>query len=204
MGFLKKLARKCGEVVTVDRGAETALRMGAVPSLHVGDGDSTNLPTVADREISRRRLAPLKQIILPQEKNISDLEYALQILPLKATKVIVGAHRDHEHRTDHVFINLLLALKYPNTFWVDEKMWIQSLGVGKFTLRLKAGETFSVVPLRPTKVKIRGAKYDVDNKVFKTPSMGLSNVSTGRPLTIQARGPALLFVASNFLSRPQG
>jgi thiamine pyrophosphokinase len=193
MGFLKKLASFCSNVVTVDRGAFAALRMGAAPVLHVGDDDSFF-------GAKKRLLRAKKTIKLDPKKSVSDLEYALQLLPKNSKIIVVAAHRDHEHRTDHVFINLLAAIKYTNITLVDEEMWIQKLKTPKIILDLKAKTVFSIVPLSPLRITIDGARYPLKNKIFKNPSVGLSNESLGRPMTIKARGPALIFVVENILS----
>lgn len=189
--FLNRLASLCSNVVTVDRGADAALRMGAKPDLHVGDDDSFR---------GSPRFHPLKRVRLNNRKSLSDLEYALRLLPKKAKVLVVGGHRDHEHRTDHVFVNLMIVARYPHVILADEKMWIQKIKTPKAVFQFKKGTTFSVVSLSPAAMTIEGASFSLKKKTVKNPSVGLSNVSLGRTIVVKTRGPALIFVAENILS----
>lgn len=193
IGFLRRLAGHCDELVTVDRGAETALRMGAEPSLHVGDDDS----------ISKNALRKLKcgtKIKLPRDKSVSDLEFALDLLPRSARVIVVGSHRDDEGRSDHVFVNFLLASRRKNLFLADERMWIANIDGEKFEFAAERGTTFSMIPLGKTAVTVRGARYEMSGGKLAKISSGLSNVTKKSRVRVSSRGPALLFVYKNILS----
>jgi thiamine pyrophosphokinase len=195
--LLKNLTKLCRQVVTVDRGAEALYKAGLKPDLHVGDNDSLSPKTLA----RLGRTLPAKNLIkLPRRKSVSDLEFALSCLPKKTLKIVTGAHRDTEGRMDHVFVNFLVALRNPQVYLVDEKMWIKGLDDGKFTFSAPKKTAFSLVCLEKQRVTISGSDYDVKDRFFSSPSFGLSNrVKTSR-VEIVTRGPALLFVASNILS----
>src|SRR5262249_36088930 len=141
------------------------------------------------------------KITLPKNKSISDLEHALKILPRQDLKIVVGAHRDHEGRTDHGFVNLLLASRHANVILVDEKMWIRRVANEELPLLLPEGSLFSIVALDKKPISVSGALFSCERKSFQSPSFGLSNRARKKEVTIKTRGLALLFVQSNFLKR---
>lgn len=167
--------------------------MGAVPSLHVGDDDSISKSTLKKLKCGTR-------IKLPADKSISDLEFALDLLPSRARSLVVGAHRDLEGRSDHVFINLLIAARRKNIFLADERMWITGLAGGALQFGAPLGTTFSVIPIGKTPLTVRGARYQVNGESLQKISSGLSNVTTKKNVRVSSRGPALLFVYDAILS----
>jgi thiamine pyrophosphokinase len=192
--FLKKLLPLSYNLITVDSGVHAIKNFRIRPTLHVGDNDSAHESVI-------KKVRPKVRITLPQKKSVSDLEYTLQELPKNSMKLIVGAHRDHEGRPDHAFVNLLLASGCPQVFFVDETMWITSLKPKKlFEFSVIKSTLFSVVGFEKNRLTIKGSQYDIKNRPLKTPSMGLSNITKQKWVTVCARRPALLFVKASIFN----
>jgi thiamine pyrophosphokinase len=186
---IREFERMAVHTVTVDRGIYAAKKLKIYPLLHVGDDDSASPSAVK----AAHAQAAIK---LPKRKSVSDLEYALQSLPKNSRKLVIGAHRDHEGRTDHLFVNLMLVPNYPGMVYADEYGWITSPeGTG---VRFSAPENtvFTLVTFTKTAAHISGARYNLRGKILATPTMGLSNQTKGRWTHVRTRSPALLFVSS--------
>jgi len=196
--YIRKILPYAQNLITVDRGIEALQGLKISPTLHIGDNDST-------KETIIKKISPKARITLPQKKSVSDLEYTLQELPKNSLKLVIGAHRDHEGRPDHALVNLTLAQKYPQIFFADEDMWITSLVDKKtFAFSVPTGSVFSILDFKKRAVSIQGSHYDLKNKVFASPSMGLSNMTKKKWVKIRAHCSALIFVkASLFKSAIQ-
>ena len=188
-GVKEKIPRCAPVVVAVDKGYDYLKAAKINVDIFVGDGDS----------VKSRKIQASKIYRLSKTKSISDLEYALKMLPRNSTKVILSAHREGE-RMDHSFVNKLLALKYKNLFFVDEKSWMaglhnQSLVIQDYSGNCPAGTSFSVISPHAVKVSISGARYNSKNLMLSSPSHGLSNETKASARTkIKVSGRALLFV----------
>jgi thiamine pyrophosphokinase len=138
--------------------------------------------------------------LLSSEKSVSDLEYALDALDAGAGTVVVGAHRDHEGRTDHLFINLLILAKRRGLVFADNDSWIAPLLGEKMALRTKPGVLLTVAPLKPGGIQLNGTQYRFKGEhTSKHISEGLSNKVTSRKTTISVQKSALLFVGESLL-----
>lgn len=182
--FLKKTLHLGSRFVAVDRGFDTFKKLKIKPDIFVGDGDSVSSKPVAK-----------KMILLPSRKSISDLEFAIKSLPTSASKLILAAHQDSEERSDHALVNLLLALKYKNIFFVDENSWMMGLQNQKIKFKIASSKTFTLTSPFKVRVKIQGARYTLSNVVLQTPTHGLSNQTlVNKWTTLSVKGRALLFV----------
>jgi thiamine pyrophosphokinase len=180
--------------VTVDGGADIALKLRIRPLLHVGDGDSFAAPLLD-------RLKPQATIILNKKKSISDLEFALRELPEESSKLVAGAHSDNDDRPDHALINLVLLSKMQRTIFVDEKNWAAAIFPQR-ELRFSTPQKtlFSVVDLKgPSEISIRGAEWSGNKKLFKYVSQGLSNRTQAHTVKVRASRGGLLIVHSDLL-----
>ncbi len=191
--FCRQVMRRSTHLVTVDRGIVVAKNLKLKPILHVGDGDSVDSNMVS-------KVNPTSVIKLPPKKAISDLEYAINLLPKTSKKIVLGAHRDHEGRTDHLYVNLLIAQKYPNLVLADENNWITSISRSKLSFSVSKKTLFTVTSFNRSKISVKGSEYNLKNKVFYHPSLGLSNRTLDEWVQIQSRGLALIFVSSNILN----
>jgi thiamine pyrophosphokinase len=194
LSFTKKLIGISQNIVTVDRGAELALRLRVRPLLHVGDGDSFSFSKL-------KKLKAQAVMELSPDKCISDLEFTLnQLDPLK-TKVVIGAHNDFEARPDHGFLNLLLLSEFKNLYFADEKVWATGLVPEReFSFSARKNSIFSIAGLgHPMTAAISGSAYDSKAKVFENTTQGLSNLTRSKWTRVKVTSPALLFVSSNLL-----
>ncbi|GHU53894.1 thiamine pyrophosphokinase [Clostridia bacterium] len=157
-------------VICADGGYHLALAAGLVPSLYVGDGDSGRIPTHTDR------------IVLPAEKDVTDLQASLDIALSRGYRdfVILGCGGV---RFDHYYAALCML------FRIDEQggtgicadNWnIISLHKGgeQTYPRRKGYKYFSVLPVddKIEGVTLSGLKYPLDNAdMYKTHSLGTSN-----------------------------
>ncbi len=194
LNFTKRLIKICRNIITVDRGAELALKLKVRPLLHVGDGDSFSVSRL-------KKLRASAVLELSPKKCISDLEFALNQLGQAKTKVVIGAHNDLEARPDHGFLNLLLLSRFKNLYFADEKIWATGLVPKReFSFSAKKNSIFSIAGLgNPFKASISGSAYDSKSKAFENTTQGLSNLTRSEWTRVKATSPALLFVSSNLL-----
>ncbi len=190
--FVKKLSNISTHVVAVDRGAVMLNKLKRTAELFVGDGDS--LPP----QITFRAR---KSIMLPTVKDLSDLEVALDLLPKSASKIIIGAHTEFENRSDHLFVNLMLALDNQNSYFADEHGWVTGLHNSQVRFHCRPASLFSVVSPSKFRMTVSGAKFATKNMVIKHPSHGLSNHTVpGKSCALRVKGKALLFVSRSILN----
>lgn len=183
--FLAKCLKASQKIVIIDRGAAQIPKIKA--DLFVGDGDSF-----------KQKPNAKKIIWLNQNKNLSDLEFALMHLPEKASKLVISSHLDHENRVDHALVNLLLPLKYKNVYLGDEKNLIMGIK-NKLQMRFKKKTLFSLVSPNGAKLTVKGASFNVKDQKIKQISHGLSNIAFAqKTVTITTNKPSLLIANTDF------
>jgi thiamine pyrophosphokinase len=136
----------------------------------VGDGDSAPDPSALN-------------LLLPKEKDFSDLAFTLANLPETITEVRL--HGFLGGRLDHQFFNIgeacafLRQRKRPSRVFFDDKIIAHSAGSWAFDQK----GLFSLAVLEAAKVLVHGdVKYPIDpaSDVLPLSSLGLSNVALGR------------------------
>ncbi len=185
--LVKKFPKKVNHpFIYVDRGANFRgnLRKMAKKGyldLSVGDGDSSKLPM---------------DFLLPEEKDYSDLKYALDLIPPNVEKInlwgFLGGRRDHEFINFGVVNNWLLKSKNKVVFLFEKKVLANSKGA--LTIKIKG--VFSLVVFQKTRVRLKGKcnyKLPKFKEILPLSSQGLSNLGDGE-ITIEANGPFFLFL----------
>ncbi len=179
--FLKAELAKADYIIAADGGMYHLDAIAVTPNVLVGDLDSYDVDA---------RILPegLDVIQLPCEKDLSDLEFAVQLaLDRGATEIrLFNALGD---RLDHTLTNLnvlmQIAVRGVKAALIDEK---QRLFCAQTIQHLDgiAGQTFSILPLTDLAgVSIKGAKYPLDNHNVKHySSLCLSNVAIDERVTI--------------------
>jgi thiamine pyrophosphokinase len=149
--------------------------------ISVGDGDSSNFPM---------------DFNLPEEKDYSDLKFALDLIPPNVEKInlwgFLGGRRDHEIINFGEVNNWLLKSKNNVVFLFEKKVLAKSKG----TLTLNIKGIFSLVVFQKTKIKLKGKchyKLPKYKEISPLSSQGLSNLGDGE-VTIEANGPFFLFL----------
>ena len=172
----KSLPKPSHPTIFVDGGAKLDFRRSG---LRVGDGDSSTLDL---------------DVRLPFEKDISDLGFVLQSLPLTVKDIymigFLGERRDHE------WINLgeshrFLRMRKQTQIFFDESGTFFSSGEFDFEIQ----GLFSLLTFSPTLIQMTGAcRYPLPEAKLIHPlsSHGLSNEGNGF-IHFQCDQPALIW-----------
>jgi thiamine pyrophosphokinase len=191
----QKALASANMVIAADSGAETALRLGYVPSYIVGDLDSL------DAQLVEQLRARGSQIITAEvEKDETDTELAVQLaIEQGATDItLLGALGGH--RFDHTLANVFLLASFgtvpiqlidgPSTCWLLR-------GPGHTPIEGQAGDLLSLLPMTgdATGIHTQGLYYPLNGETlrFGRPR-GVSNVLTGEWAEVSLEGGMLLVV----------
>ena len=169
--------------IFIDGGARW--RRASTHGFAVGDGDSS--PTPLD-------------LLLPADKDYSDLRFVLQAIPANVCKVrLLGFEGG---RKDHELINLgecyafLAERKQPTQMIFDSPSIMLTGG----TWTLENLSTFSLVAFEPCQPRLQGkCRYHLDGQrtLGAFSSLALSNESTG-PVFLKCDKPLLICNAQRF------
>ncbi|MDF1542535.1 MAG: thiamine diphosphokinase [Anaerosomatales bacterium] len=182
-----------GPIIAADGGATLCLAVGRVPDVLVGDFDS-----VAPDVLARVRAAGVPVIASSADKDVSDLDLALQaVKDLGTRRAAVTAA--WSARLDHtlaaigsVFVQRSLAIDLTDPGMAG---CLLDSGERASVTLTGAGATFSVFTLDPGAVlSCRGARYELDHASLDPLSArGLSNRLLAKPAVVTAeRGRALV------------
>ncbi len=175
-------------VICADGGTLCAQAAGFRAEVYVGDSDSGGVPPAGAR-----------QVLLPAEKDLTDLQAAYQCARDGGFRRMVFTACTGG-RQDHHLANLQL-LETALEEGIDAAVWdpwneIRCLPDGEIVVPPGQFRYFSLIPLdrRLEGVTIRDAKYGLENAVVRRgDSLTVSNETVGRPARISvARGRALL------------
>ncbi len=185
--LLARLAPNADVVIAVDGGAELCRESGVVPSVVVGDLDSTSSDTV-DRLLSQG--VPIHRY--PVEKDATDLELAIgEARRMGATEIVVTAATSG--RLDHT-LGTLAALSAaadlaPTLVEPDLAGWLLG-GSGRSSLQLTGvGATISLIPWGGVAlVSATGVRWPLSRaEIGPETTLGVSNVvcaAAGAMLTV--------------------
>ncbi|MFU8890986.1 MAG: thiamine diphosphokinase [Anaerosomatales bacterium] len=182
-----------GAIIAADGGATLCLAVGRVPDVLVGDFDS-----VAPDVLARVRAAGVPVIASSADKDVSDLDLALQAVkdlgsPGATVTAAWSARLDHTLAAiGSVFAQRSLAIDLTDPGMAG--CLLDSDGRSSVTL-LGAGATFSLFTLETGAVlSCRGARYELDHASLDPLSAhGLSNRLLEEPAVVTAeRGRALV------------
>lgn len=172
-------------VIFVDGGS---VRREGNEGLCVGDGDSSTIPM---------------DIKLDPRKDLSDLSFALSLLPAKVKEIaldgFLGGRRDHELLNLGEVFHFLSCRHLPCAVFFDHE--IVALTKGHWQLAIDG--LFSLMTIETTCVNLSGkCEYQIDppQEVAPLSSFGLSNIAKGE-ISIQTNNP--IFVLSENILRVQ-
>jgi thiamine pyrophosphokinase len=176
-------------IVCVDGGANTALKLGILPDLIIGDMDSISPRTI-------KRFKKVKSITTPDQE-YTDLDKALNYL-LKYKPEIIHIFSAIGNRIDHSLSNLSILKKYKEycrlimhtnnstVEYIDKSIEFNG----------KTGKTISLIPIsKVTNYTTYGLKYPLKNTTL---DFGLkesqSNVIESNPVKITFKKGCLFLI----------
>lgn len=196
----EKAIAGAGMLIAADKGAETALRLGHIPAIVVGDLDSL------DRQLVEQLRAQGSRIITAAvEKDETDTELAVQTaLEQGATEIVLLGALGGE-RFDHTIANVLLLggfdsvpisiIDGPTTCWLMR-------GPGSATIDGQVGDLLSLFPLAgdATAVRTEGLYYPLRGETLRFGKpRGVSNVLTQARAEVSLEGGLLLLIHTSHL-----
>lgn len=191
--FLEQLRENC-LVICADGGTRCAAAAGFPVDAYIGDSDSGGIPP-----------AGAKQVLLPTEKDLTDLQAAYEYArDLGIRRMVFTACTGG--RQDHHIANLQL-LEQAWRDGVDAAIWDEDneicyLQNGTVEIPHGGFHYFSLLPLdrELTGVTIRNAKYNVENfSVLRGDTRTVSNETVGRPATVTVEQGAAWIIRSGRL-----
>ncbi len=181
-------------IIAADRGGEYLRKIGAYPTILVGDFDSLSLNILGRMSANGVRVIPY-----PQQKNKSDLELAVEIAinqQMEQIKILGGLGGRFDHTMGNIGL-LLNALEHGvSAHLLDSKHNIFTINQ-KTVVYNKPEWNISLMPLTPkvTGVTTSGFEYDLNNEEldFKS-SRGIHNGLLGDTATIDLADGVLLVI----------
>jgi thiamine pyrophosphokinase len=181
-------------VIAADAAGEWCAALGRVPEATVGDFDSSSAGAPA-------RLAKAGSAVttLSADKDISDLDACVLEARLRGATALTFTAA-FSGRLDHTlaaFGTVIAASDLPST--IEEPAWramtVTNLD-GPMALDLPESTVFTVIsPCGATGVTIGGARYPLANADLRPlSSLGLSNLSAGRTVTISVEVGMLIVI----------
>ncbi len=163
-----------GDLIGVDRGALFCAAAGRRMKVALGDFDS-----VTEEELTLIESMADEVIRLDPVKDDSDSEAALKEMLRRGYERVTMAG-GLGGRTDHEYVNVKLAARYPGIVILENKRnRILALGPGRYSFSKGEYKYFSVFPLTACEISIEGMKYPLDRRRMGTDDLyGLSNEIT--------------------------
>ncbi len=182
-------------IVAADGGAETALRLGYLPGVVVGDLDSLDIHLANSLKERGCRF-----VEAPQEKNETDTELALRYALEQGASEITLLGALGGPRYDHMLANVLLLVACdsvplriidgPETCWLLR-------GPGRSIVRGHRDDLLSLLPLSSEAAGIRTTNlyYPLNNEALRLGSpRGMSNVFTHDEAEVWLESGLLLLI----------
>lgn len=211
----QQFARKANVIVAADGGANVARKLGICPHVIIGDLDSIEPATRRhfSSGLKEKWLKPLAgssitdhprpkgrgypRFIQVARQDNTDLEKALDFLlerRIKNATIIAATGK----RLDHTLGNLSVIWNYATHIAVTlvGDGWI-ALPVGKRKeVRAKVGTTVSLLPFGVCSgITLRGLQYPLTNATMKVGEIGVSNVVSKSPFSVEVgRGNMLMVI----------
>ncbi len=160
--------------------------LGLRPALIVGDFDSCPLHLLEE-------YANVPQILLPRDKDQTDLEVAIAEEFRRGAKKITlfGAWGK---RVDHSLVNVLLLTRHPGKLFLETETELL-FGVGKNAIFSSfPGQTLSLIPLDGPVLGIttKGLKWELNEGQIDQSFIGISNICLGREVEISIKKGILI------------
>lgn len=157
------LPRDADFIIGVDGGYQRLLDEGIVPDVVVGDFDSYEGPP------------PEEALRYPSEKDVTDLEIALQLaIDRGATRMdVYGALGG---RVDMTFANVGLLESYPGMVLHGMGQTVSLARPGSYDIKKRDGHYLSFMPWKTATISIEGVKYPLDrHPVHSAQALTVSN-----------------------------
>jgi thiamine pyrophosphokinase len=184
-----QLARNVDVIVAADGGANTARKLSIRPHIIIGDLDSITQTT--------RHVYSSSTFIQVTRQDNTDLEKALDFLlkqKIKCATIIAATGK----RLDHTLGNLSIIWNYARRIEIEivGDGFVALPIVKKKTIEAKKGATVSLVPFGACSgITLTGLFYPLMNATMKVGEIGVSNVVTKSPFTVEVkRGKMLMIV----------
>ena len=133
LDYFKNIAQG-RKIFCIDKGIEICRDCNILPEILIGDFDSAESAAL---NWARENKVPLKNY--PVEKDFTDTQIALEILPKNIPAIVTGIFGG---RFDHLFSNIFTCANYQNIFLADER---------EIIFYVKSGEcvevNFSQIPM---------------------------------------------------------
>ncbi|MDR2483589.1 MAG: thiamine diphosphokinase [Treponema sp.] len=185
------LAGQADRIAAADSGLMAAEASGIRPHWIIGDMDSLDDPRRLER------YPPECILRYPADKDYTDTELALTLLwdqGCDETWLIGGGGG----RTDHLLaLRALFERERTPDRWFTASEDMRRLRPGeRFTAELSLGSLVSVFPLGtgPWKAQSHALKWPLDGVAWNRGYAGISNVTAGNPVLIEAAGGSFLAV----------
>jgi len=146
------------KLICADGGANSALKLGLVPAVIVGDLDSISAASL-------KEFKSVSKLIRLKRQNDTDVEKCLKYVVKKKFKevLLVGATGN---RLDHTFCNIGIVLKFNPQIKISliaENSYLTAFN-GSVELKTISGETISLYGIsEKTKITSNGLKYELKN-----------------------------------------
>lgn len=214
----QRLVKDADQIIAADGGANVARNLGITPDVIIGDLDS--ITSATKRFFSAgKRLKPLQGssgLNVPQPKgrgytrfvkvsrqDNTDLEKALDHLieqKIQRATIIAATGK----RLDHTLGNLSVIWNYTSdlelTFIGDG--WCAMPVAVKKRMTAAHGTTVSLVPFGVCSgITLRGLQYPLTNATMKVGEIGISNVVSKSPFSVEVKeGNMLLMILADYTS----
>lgn len=179
--YLFNKVKEYDMLLCADGGYNHIKKIGLKPDLVLGDFDSCEIPK--DEKILK----------FPTDKNLTDMEiaieYALKYNPDEITLTCATGKR-----LDHTMVNVLSLSKYKNVNIKEEEFDAYPVS-GKLFLETALGKTVSIIPLKKSKVSLKGFKYPLDGEIDVGTTLTISNIVTSEKAEINVeKGLAIAII----------
>ncbi len=179
-------------VIAADGGVRQLLEAGLKPNLYIGDMDSSDVSVLSSDD-------SVETVTFDRDKNESDSELAVHsAISYGADRIILLSASGN--RLDHTFSNLSLLSRYPGRlFLVDERLTCFALSddIGSCQIECGKDKLVSVFSFGDavSGLSIAGTKWELDGATLSPGSLGLSNMSAKRTVSVSIRSGCLMVFA---------
>lgn len=179
-------------VIAADGGVRQLLKAGFKPDIYIGDMDSSNESVLLSDD-------SVEIVTYDRDKNESDSELAVHhAINRGAARIILVSASGN--RLDHTYSNLSLLSRHPGRlFLIDGKLICFALSSDIRSCRIEfgKGKLVSVFPFgdQVSGLSISGTKWELDEATLSSGSLGLSNMSVEKTVSISIRTGCLMIFA---------
>lgn len=180
-------------VVAVDGGANHCLRLGVVPDVVIGDGDSIRNDV--------RPLLDTAEFINTPDQDFSDLQKAVQYVADKGASHIDLYSFTSNERMDHTLAAFTLLRDFAHLpLRLHGPTWTARYVHGTQSFPGLKGQTVSLLPLGLARgIETTGLQWPVTDEILAQRSVSVSNIVTDDVCTLSVAEGGLLFINNHSL-----